>query len=198
MSTDTEARNPRKHVGALVIAVLTMFGFSFALIPLYNVFCEVTGLNGKSASLLERSKATAKVGEERSVTVEFVAVSNGELAWEFKPMVRRVKVHPGEMTEIAYFARNNSDHAITAQAVPSVVPGLAAKHFRKVECFCFTQQTLGPGEEKQMPVRFIVDPELDGNVSTIVLSYTFFQQGLPHSHRHDHDGGKQAANDKPA
>lgn len=180
----------------LTLVVLGMFGFSFALIPLYDVFCEVTGINGKSTALTSQSSAKESlVVDERLVKVEFLAISNGTLPWEFRPMVRSVEVHPGETNEIAYFAKNLSDHPITAQAVPSVSPGVAASHFNKIECFCFTQQTLQPGEEKEMPVQFMVSPELAEGVRNIVLSYTFFQQGDV-EHEHLHEGKKMQKNNE--
>jgi len=107
--------------------------------------------------------------------VEFVASVNSDLPWEFRPVTRRVKVHPGEVTEVHYFARNKIDKMVTGQAIPSLAPGLAAKYFNKTECFCFTRQILQPNESKDMPLRFIVDPQLPEEVRTVSLSYTFFQ-----------------------
>ena len=115
--------------------------------------------------------------EDRLVTVEFLSVVHSELPWEFRPMVRRIKVHPGEVTEVNYYAMNKTDNTVAGQAVPSLAPGLAAKYFSKTECFCFTRQSLGPGEGKEMPLRFVVDPALPENVRTVSLSYTFFQAG---------------------
>jgi cytochrome c oxidase assembly protein subunit 11 len=109
------------------------------------------------------------------VTVEFLATVNSDLPWDFRPMVKRIKVHPGEVTEVNYFARNKTDNLVVGQAVPSLAPGLAAKYFSKTECFCFTRQALGPGESKEMPLRFVVDPELPDEVRTVSLSYTFYQ-----------------------
>jgi len=125
---------------------------------------------------VEREQALSqKVDEERMVTVEFLASVNGELPWDFKPMTRRIKVHPGAVTEVSYMARNRTATTVAGQAVPSVAPGLAAKYFNKTECFCFTRQTLGPEEEKEMPLRFVVDPNLPEEIGTLSLSYTFFQ-----------------------
>lgn len=164
-----------KVVKRLSIAAVAMFGFGFALVPLYDVFCEVTGLNGKTGRIEQEEALGQTVDEDREVTVEFLATVHSDLPWEFKPMVRKVRVHPGEVTEINYFARNNTGEVVTGQAVPSVAPGQAAKYFSKTECFCFTRQALGPGEGKEMPLRFIVDPELPENVRTVSLSYTFYQ-----------------------
>ena len=164
-----------KVVKRLSIAAVAMFGFGFALVPLYDVFCEVTGLNGKTGRIEQEEALGQTVDEDREVTVEFLATVHSDLPWEFKPMVRKVRVHPGEVTEINYFARNNTGEVVTGQAVPSVAPGQAAKYFSKTECFCFTRQALGPGEGKEMPLRFIVDPELPENVRTVSWSYTFYQ-----------------------
>jgi len=172
--TDRKQANQRV-VKRLGIAALLMFGFGFALVPLYDVFCEITGLNGKTGRLAQEEALSQKVDEDRLVTVEFLATVHSDLPWEFKPMVRKIKVHPGEITEVNYYARNKTDELVAGQAVPSLAPGLAAKYFNKTECFCFTRQALGPGEGKEMPLRFIVDPALPENVRTVSLSYTFYQ-----------------------
>lgn len=164
-------------VKRLGVVVLAMFGFGFALVPLYDVFCEVTGLNGKTGRIEMEEALSQMVDEDRLVTVEFLATVNNELPWEFKPAVRRLNVHPGEVTEVSYYARNRTAETVAGQAVPSLAPGLAARYFNKTECFCFTRQTLGPGEEKNMPLRFVVDPELPEDVRTVSLSYTFFKAG---------------------
>ena len=162
-------------VRRLGLVVLVMFGFGFALVPLYDVFCEVTGLNGKTGRIAAGEAQVMQVDTTREVTVEFVASVNSSLPWEIRPMVRRVTVHPGEVTEVKYSARNTTGETITGQAVPSLAPGLASKYFNKTECFCFTQQTLEAGEYKEMPLRFIVDPELPDDVGSVALSYTFFR-----------------------
>lgn len=165
----------RRIVRRLLLAVVAMFGFGFALVPLYDVFCDITGINGKTGRLEREQALSQAVDEERLVTVEFLASVNGELPWDFRPTIRRIKVHPGEVTEVSYTARNRTAEAVVGQAVPSVAPGLAAKYFSKTECFCFTLQTLGPEEEKDMPLRFVVDPNLPKDIGTVSLSYTFFQ-----------------------
>ena len=165
----------RRIVKRLGIAAVAMFGFGFAMVPLYDVFCDITGINGKTGRIELEEALSQKVDEDRLVTVEFLATVHSDLPWEFRPMVRKIKVHPGEVTEVNYYARNKTDDVVTGQAVPSVAPGLAAKYFSKTECFCFTRQALGPGEGKEMPLRFIVDPELPENVRTVSLSYTFYQ-----------------------
>lgn len=158
----------------LAVAVVGMFGFGYALVPLYDVLCEITGLNGKTGRLDAETAAAATVDESRLVTVEFVANTNG-LPWSFYPVTNKVRVHPGEVIEVDFIAENKAPSPITGQAVPSVSPNEGARYFSKTECFCFTQQTLGPNESKTMPVRFIVSSNLPKQVSTITLSYTFFQ-----------------------
>jgi cytochrome c oxidase assembly protein subunit 11 len=164
----------RRIVRRLLLAAVAMFGFGFALVPLYDVFCSITGINGKTGRIELEAALSEHVDRERTVTVEFLSSVHSDLAWDFNPVVRRVKVHPGEVTEVNYFARNKTGETVTGQAVPSLAPGLAAKYFNKTECFCFTRQTLGPNEERLMPLRFVVDPELPKDVGTVSLSYTFF------------------------
>jgi len=165
----------RRIVVRLAVVVLAMFGFGFAMVPLYDVFCDITGINGKTGRIELEEALSKKVDDDRLVTVEFLATVNSELPWEFQPMVRKIRVHPGEVTEVKYYARNRTDEAVDGQAIPSLAPGLAARYFNKTECFCFTRQTLGPGEYKEMPLRFVVDPELPDEVRTVSLSYTFYQ-----------------------
>lgn len=175
MAMDERKQANRRVVKRLGIAALLMFGFGFALVPLYDVFCDITGINGKTGRIELEDALSQTVDEDREVTVEFLATVHSDLPWEFRPMVKKVKVHPGEVIEVNYFARNKTGEIVTGQAVPSLAPGLAAKYFSKTECFCFTRQALGPGEAKEMPLRFIVDPELPANVRTVSLSYTFYQ-----------------------
>jgi len=155
---------------------VVMFGFGFALVPLYDVYCKVTGINGKTTGRIDREAVLSEhVDKERTVMVEFLSSVHGDMPWDFKPLVRRVRVHPGAVTEVSYIAMNRAGNTVTGQAVPSLAPGLAAKYFNKTECFCFTRQTLKPNEEKVMPLRFVVDPELPEDVGAVSLSYTFFQ-----------------------
>ena len=165
----------RRIVIRLAVVVLAMFGFGFALVPLYDVFCDITGINGKTGRIAAEAALGQRVDSGRLVTVEFLATVNSDLPWEFRPLVRKIRVHPGEVTEVKYFARNRADKTVVGQAVPSLAPGLAAKYFNKTECFCFTRQTLGPRQELEMPLRFVVDPELPADVRTVSLSYTFYQ-----------------------
>ena len=173
-SKELASRN-RKLVGRLGMAAVVMFGFGFAMVPLYNVFCDITGLNGKTGRIEAEAALGQAVDMEREVTVEFVVSVNSDLPWEIKPMVRQIKVHPGAVTEVKYAARNITGNTVIGQAVPSLVPGLASKYFNKTECFCFTQQTLAAGEYKEMPLRFVVDPALPKDVNSVALSYTFYR-----------------------
>jgi len=171
-------RQRRNRRSALRLAALTlaMFGFGFALVPLYDVFCDITGLNGKTGRV-EAAAVDGAADLSRTVTVEFVSSVNGALGWEFSPEVTRMKVHPGQIYEANFNATNRTSHAASGQAVPSVSPNTAARYFNKTECFCFTRQDLGAGEQRRMPVRFVVDRDLPPQVHTITLSYTFFDAG---------------------
>ena len=162
-----------KIITRLLVAVVLMFGFGFAMVPLYDVFCDITGLNGKTGDQASLSESM-KVDTSREITVEFIASLNEEMPWEFRPLTRSVKVHPGQPTRIEYVAINKTNNKIVGTAVPSVAPGLAASYFQKTECFCFTEQTLEAKEERNMPVIFVVDPEISDDINEITLSYTFF------------------------
>lgn len=158
----------------LVVVTLGMFGFGFALVPFYYKICEVTGINsGAEQSLLKNTQ----VDRSRWVTLEFDANINAALPWQFEPAQRSLRVHPGELVQVEYEVRNTSDRAIVGQAVPSYGPARAAAFFRKIECFCFTPQTLAAGERRRMPVMFVLDPSLDRDLHTLTLSYTFFDSG---------------------
>jgi len=161
-----------KVIKKLMFVVVGMFGFGFALVPIYDVFCDVTGLNGKTKG--QQTLSEVKVDESREIKVEFIASLNEEMPWEFIPMTKFIKVNPGRSTRIEYVARNRTDRDIIGQAVPSVAPGVGAPYFQKTECFCFTEQLLKAGEEKHMPVIFVVDPELPEDIKVLTLSYTFF------------------------
>jgi len=172
MSRRREIRNPRRTAWRLGIVAVGMFGFGYALVPLYDVLCEVTGLNGKTG----RAEATVSVKPDmnRWVTVEFTGTTMRGLPWEFRPAQHSMRVHPGEVSVALYEARNTAGETITGQAVPSVAPNAAASHFKKIECFCFSKQTLKAGESRKMPVRFVVSPELPKDVTTVTLAYSFF------------------------
>jgi cytochrome c oxidase assembly protein subunit 11 len=164
----------KKIIGKLTMLVIIMFGFGFALVPLYDVFCDLTGLNGKTADEKVAFNEPPLIDKGRLVSVQFISNTNDGMPWEFKPMTKEVKVHPGESNIIEYIVRNTTNQTIIGQAVPSVAPGLAAAYFHKTECFCFTEQKLEPGEERLMPVTFIVDSALPKKFNELTLSYTFF------------------------
>lgn len=150
-----------------------MTGFAFILVPLYNVFCDVTGLNGK----LDLSIAAAipsGIDYTRSITVEFVVNNNQSMPWEFKPKHHSVVVHPGQLITTAYFAKNPKYSTMYAQAIPSISPSQASKYFKKVECFCFSRQKLGPGESAHLGLRFYLDPAIPKDLQRITLAYTIF------------------------
>ncbi len=158
----------------LVLVVVGLFGFGFLMVPIYNVLCEVTGLNGKTG-VIEASQASAlEVDRSREITVEFIANLNLGANWDFRPEVGRMKVHPGATYTTTYFAKNNSSRVLVGQAVPSVVPHEASKYFNKTECFCFSRQKFAANESKQMPLTFVIDPDIPRTVTTVTLSYTFF------------------------
>lgn len=159
----------------LVVVAAVMFGFGWALVPIYRKICEVTGVNlltGKDPAAEARLRNT-QVDTSREVVVEFDANRQG--AWRFKPRVNHMKVHPGELVTVEYDLVNLENRAMAGQAIPSYAPMQASRYFNKVECFCFQQQTLAAGETRQFPVVFFVDPQLPKDVTQITLSYTFFE-----------------------
>lgn len=163
----------------LVIVAVVMFGFGYGLIPVYRQICELTGINVLSTQEAAVTRfdaaSNSQVDKSRTITVEFDANSQGP--WRFRPTVSSVQVHPGEMTQVVYEVVNTQSRSVNAQAIPSYAPQQAGAHFKKVECFCFTQQTLKANEARQMPVVFYVDRDLPKDVKTITLSYTFFEIG---------------------
>jgi len=173
MAAQNQTSDNPKVIGKLLLLVVVMFGFGFALVPLYDVFCSVTGLNGKTGDKVNFESAPI-VDESRTIRITFLTSLNEMMPWEFKAQQSFVDVHPGVPTTVNFIAKNTSGKSIIGQAVPSVAPGLAAAYFQKTECFCFTQQELKAGEEKLMPVTFIVNSELNKDIGEIVLSYTFF------------------------
>ncbi len=175
---DYRAANRRTGL-RLVLLTLGMFGVAAALVPFYDVFCEITGLNGKTGRISEASLSAAEGGEQaRRVRVEFVANVNQSLPLEFVPLDRTLEVATGEIRVIRYRVHNRSAHTLRARAVPSVAPSAAAQYFNKVECFCFTEQLLSPGESREMPARFVIDPALPAQVRVVTLAYTFFADRL--------------------
>lgn len=179
-------RNPNLGmVGKLAVVAVGMFAFGYALIPLYRAICEVTGIN--ILSVTERqvpgtlvaggtgAVSNTQVDRSRTITVEFDANARGP--WRFQPAVRTLQVHPGELTTVMYEFQNTQNRRMSAQAIPSYAPRQAAPYFNKLECFCFNQYTLDPGEKKTWPVAFVIDPRISRDVATITLSYTFFEVG---------------------
>ncbi|MEE8379526.1 MAG: cytochrome c oxidase assembly protein [Gammaproteobacteria bacterium] len=160
--------------GKLAVFALAMFGFGYALVPLYDVICDVTGLNGKTGEITAESVSELVVDHDRTVTVQFDTNVNSALPWKFKAVDKKLVVHPGEVTEAVFIAVNTSAAEVTGQAVPSVAPAQASLYFNKTECFCFSRQTLAGHEQKEMVVRFVVEADLPENISTLTLSYTFF------------------------
>jgi cytochrome c oxidase assembly protein subunit 11 len=175
-----------KIVSKLAVVAVCMFAFGYALIPIYKHICEMTGINilslaerqvpgnglaGKDAS----QPGNSQIDYSRTITVEFDANSRGP--WDFKPAQRSIQVHPGELSTVMYEFQNVQNRRMAAQAIPSYAPNQAAPHFNKIECFCFNQYTLEAGEKKQWPVVFVIDPKLSKDVTTITLSYTFFEVG---------------------
>ena len=171
MSPELTADNRRMFTRLSIVAVL-MFGFGYALVPFYDKICMALGIN----ALEERSElaANTQVDLTRTVTIEFDANSHG-MPWRFEPVVRHMQVHPGQLVHIDYEVSNVRSAPVTGQAVVSYGPSLAGRYVRKLECFCFTQQTLAAGETRRMPVSFVVDATLPADINTFTLSYTFFE-----------------------
>ena len=174
-----------KMVSKLAIVAAGMFAFGYALIPIYKHICEMTGINilsiaerqvpGNGAAGKDVKPGNSQIDYSRTITVEFDANSRGP--WDFKPAQRSLQVHPGELATVMYQFQNVQNRRMAAQAIPSYAPNQAAPHFNKLECFCFNQYTLEPGEKKEWPVAFVIDPKLSKDVTTITLSYTFFEVG---------------------
>lgn len=156
----------------LVALCGAMFGFGFALVPLYDVFCQITGLGGRTAP--QAQQVTENVDLDRTIRVEFVGALAAGAPWTFRPTVSHMEVHPGQLYETHYFARNMTGSELVGHATPSVSPGSAAKFFKKVHCFCFTSQEFAPHEGRDMQVLFMVDPDLPAHIDTLTLGYTFF------------------------
>lgn len=159
----------------LVVMTVAMFGFGFALVPLYKVFCEITGIRSEIVAT-DTAAVVETPDESRTVTIELVANRIAGAAWEFEPTVEKMTVHPGKLYTTTFLARNLQGEAVTGLATPDLKPAVANKYFRKTECFCFTPQDFLANEEREMPVRFILDPELPEHVDTVTLSYTFYTQ----------------------
>ena len=184
MATDSKQDANRKTTGKLFLVVVAMFGFGYALVPLYDVLCKALNV-GRFADIESGEydpKAQDKLVKEmaankditRNVKVEFITTLNGGIQWDFKALQNEMTVHPGVMMTADFYAKNKTGRDVIAQAVPRILPGNATKYFTKIECFCFTQQTFKKGEARTMPLRFMVSPDLPKSINTITLSYTFF------------------------
>ncbi len=168
-----QAQKNKKLVKTLLGVTIGMFGFAFALVPLYDVFCEITGLNGKTGGQAVAS-ADQLVDKSRTIKIEFVTSVAPGMPWEFTPPPKSITVHPGEVKELMFYARNRSDERIIGQAIPSVAPARAAEYMHKTECFCFNQQPLAGKESVEMPMRFFIDTDLPKDVHTLTLSYALY------------------------
>ncbi|MEN9416557.1 MAG: hypothetical protein RI988_177 [Pseudomonadota bacterium] len=174
----------RRMLGKLLVVAVVMFGFGYALVPMYRAICEALGINVLSLNEQRVSQGmwsgktgpvNTQIDRTRTITVEFDANVRGP--WDFKPAMRAVQVHPGELTTVMYEFRNVQNRTMAAQAIPSYAPRQATAHFNKLECFCFNEYKLAPGEARTWPVAFVIDPKLPRDVTTITLSYTFFEVG---------------------
>lgn len=192
MTTTIAPRRPENSrlIAKLLAVVGIAFAFGFALVPLYDVLCSATGLNGKTkagafgvggisstaagAALNPPAAPPSRIDLTRIVTVEFTGTVMPGLPWEMRPLTTSLDLHPGELHQAKFLVHNRSQQTIVGQAVPSVSPGQAARHFEKLDCFCFARQTLAPGETRELPLTFIVKPEIDAQIRTVTLSYAFF------------------------
>jgi cytochrome c oxidase assembly protein subunit 11 len=169
------SNNPAINTSIKLVAVAVfMFAFVFVvMVPLYNVLCDVLGINGKTSGEAYTA-VEVQVDESRTVSIQFIATNNDGMPWEFAPTRTMMKVHPGAVNDTVFFARNPMPNAMVGQAIPSISPGRAAEYFHKTECFCFNQQPLDGGAEAELPLQFIVDQDLPRDIGTITLSYTIF------------------------
>ncbi len=162
-----------KTVGKILLLVAGMFCFAFALVPLYDVFCKVTGINGKTNKEAAVYTAT-DIDETRTISIDFITRTNSGMPWEFTAQTKKIDVHPGQLNEVAFYVKNPTGRDIIAQAVPSVSPGIASLYLNKTECFCFRHQPLKAGEEALMPMIFYVDPQLPEDITFFTLQYTLY------------------------
>jgi cytochrome c oxidase assembly protein subunit 11 len=171
---EKRAADNKKLAWKLMWVVAAALAFAFALVPLYDVFCDLTGLNGKTEGLPASVQKSMKVDESRWVTVEFTSSVMPGLAWNFYPKQTSMKVRPGQIMLATFEARNMTNGTVVGQAIPSVSPSQATFYFKKIECFCFERQELKAGESREMPLRFYVSPDLPKDIRTVTLSYAFF------------------------
>jgi cytochrome c oxidase assembly protein subunit 11 len=173
----------------LTVVTLSMFGFGFAMVPFYNKICSATGLNSGDEQVLVKN---TQVDTSRNITLQLDANVDPKLPWKFVPVQNSITLHPGQLVQVLYDVKNESDEDVTGQAIPSYGPQLAALYVKKIECFCFTGQTLKAHEERKMPVVLVIDPKLPKDVNTVTLSYTFFEQ--PGSNKAAQAKGNEGAN----
>lgn len=172
MMNDDNVHTNRQMLVKLLAAAVLMFGFGYAMVPFYRAVCDALGLN----SIVKADTVTnTQVDASRTLTIEFDANLRSDLPWTFTPVEKSVRVNPGALTQVTYEVRNRSGRQVTGQAIPSFGPQVAGRYFKKLDCFCFTQQTLAPGESRTMPVVFTIEPDLPQEIGTITLSYTFFE-----------------------
>ena len=167
--------NATKTAKKLGLVAIAMFGFGYLMVPIYNVLCDITGINGKTGQIAQSQVSVDDVDPNILVTVEFDTNVNPALPWKFRAVQFKQEVRPGEIAEALFIVENESDKSVVGQAIPSVAPEQASLFFNKTECFCFINQVLAPGEKKEMIVRFVVDSDLPEKISTMTLSYTFFK-----------------------
>jgi cytochrome c oxidase assembly protein subunit 11 len=158
----------------LSLIALAMFGFGYLLVPLYDVLCDITGLNGKSQNVTQQQQANFVVDESRTITVEFITTLNQGMPWDFEAATTKMQVYPGKPYNASFFVKNKTNRSIIGQAIPSIAPNVAANHFIKTECFCFNNQLLEAGQSMEMPVVFVINPALPDRIKTVTLSYTYF------------------------
>jgi len=172
MTEQVKKETNKKLILRLVAIIGGMFLFAFALVPLYNVFCDITGINGKTRG--QALYESVEIDKKRVITIEFLTNINRGMPWDFKSQVKSMKVHPGELNEVRFYAKNRSNADIVGQTVPSVAPGQAALYLSKTECFCFDQQPLAAGEEAEMPMKFYIDADIPEHIHRLTLSYQLF------------------------
>ena len=170
-------RKNRRLMIKIIIGVIFMFGFCYALVPLYTLVCKQAGINGKS-SLRDSDVSDGFVDKSRTVTIQFTTTIHGNINFKFRPLITRLEIHPGETKEVYFYAENDTGHSITVQAIPSIAPGIAAKFLKKTQCFCFTQQVFNKKEKADMPVIFHIDPEIPKDINYLTLNYTLFDASL--------------------
>lgn len=170
MSQEQTQNENKVMTKKLVVVVVIMIAFGFAMVPLYDVFCQITGLNGKSNGLAVYQEQEADTSRE--ITVQFMTINKADMPWDFRPVQTQVKVHPGKEYEVLFAVKNRTGKKMVGQAIPSFSPNLTAQYFNKTECFCFNQQTLAAGESENMPMRFFIDKDIPKRYDTITLAYT--------------------------